>query len=79
MSRLCFSILLHEANKWKKKRGLAVLCIQEHNLRAREEQAYKDRARAAGYSIARALPCLIQMGTLLDAEPPLRLVHVVRY
>jgi hypothetical protein len=25
-------------------------------------------------SIARALPCLLQMGMLLDAEPPLRLV-----
>ena len=43
--------LLYEAKRWKKRKGLAILCIQEHNLRAREEQNYKDRAIAAGYTL----------------------------
>jgi hypothetical protein len=46
-----FSTLLSEAGRWKQKRGLAVLCIQEHNLRAHEENKYKDVAIAAGYTM----------------------------
>ena len=46
-----FSKLLYEAKRWKQKRGLVVLCIQEHNLRAHEESTYKDEAIAAGYTM----------------------------
>ena len=43
-----FRKLLYEAKRWKKKRGLAILCIQEHNLRAQEEKTYRKKAIAAG-------------------------------
>jgi hypothetical protein len=46
-----FSKLLYVAKRWKQKRGLAVLCIQEHNLRAQEESTYKTKAIAAGYTM----------------------------
>ena len=46
-----FSKLLSEAERWKQKRGLAILCIQEHNLRAHEENTYKNEAIAAGYTM----------------------------
>ena len=46
-----FSKLLYEAKRWKQKRGLVVLCIQEHNLRAHEESTYKNKAIAAGYTM----------------------------
>ena len=47
-----FSKLLHEADRWKKKSNLAVLCIQEHNLKPSDEDEIRTQAVLRGYSLA---------------------------
>ena len=47
-----FGKLLHEADRWKKKGNLAVLCIQEHNLKPSEEGDIRTQAVLRGYSLA---------------------------
>ena len=47
-----FGKLLHEADRWKKKSNLAVLCIQEHNLKPSEEGDIRTQAVLRGYSLA---------------------------
>jgi hypothetical protein len=46
-----FSKLLYEAVRWKRKRNLAVLCIQEHNLPPSKADTYRKQAIAAGYTL----------------------------
>ena len=47
-----FSKLLYEAVRWKRKRNLAVLCIQEHNLKSHQADKYRQQAVAAGYTLS---------------------------
>ena len=47
-----FGKLLHEADRWKKKINLAVLCIQEHNLKPSQEGEIRAQAVLWGYSFA---------------------------
>jgi exonuclease III len=47
-----FGKLLHEADRWKKKSNLAVLCVQEHNLKPSDEGGIRTQAVLRGYSLA---------------------------